>query len=86
MASRATRQHLRVDRLAVRCESFKVSYDSRAEALHNAEQQMIAGRVARGSHIVPYLCDRCGRWHLTNEHVISVPSEDVSRRAPRRRP
>lgn len=69
MASRATRLHLNVHQ-AIRCDSQKVGFCSRAEALEAAENLMQQGRVMPGCHITPYECNRCGQWHVANRRIV----------------
>lgn len=85
MASRATRQHVRVDRLMRKCESFKVGYATRALALDACEAGMLAGRVSPGCHLMPYACDLCGEWHMRNVQVVGLPPADLAKRDYRRR-
>lgn len=71
MASRPTRQHL--DPLAVRrCESQKVGYRTHGEALTAAEWMMAHDFVKPGCHITPYVCQRCGQWHVGNRVIVPV--------------
>ena len=84
MASRPTRQRIRVDHLARKCESMKVSFATRDEALAACEQQMDAGRVSPGCHITPYRCERCGLWHMANKQIVFTEApEDLARHDPR---
>lgn len=72
MASTPTRQH-RDPRLPhARCESRKVSYPDRADALDAAERLMDQGRVNPGCHLTPYRCPDCRRWHLFNRTIVFV--------------
>jgi len=68
MASSPTRLHLDVDHL--RCESHKVTYRTKADALDAAEALMLADRVSPGCHITPYLCQDCGHWHVWNRVIV----------------
>lgn len=52
------------------CETFKVCHLTRQAALDASERQMEAGKVDRGCHLMPYLCDQCGRWHLRNHRIV----------------
>jgi hypothetical protein len=52
------------------CDSHKMGYRSKEEALSNAEAVMAEGHVKPGCHITPYRCDRCGDWHLFNRRII----------------
>lgn len=74
MASSPTRQHAKVEaikkRRTGRCESAKVTYDSKAEALDAAEVMMDRGFVAPGCHLTPYACERCGHWHVGNRRIV----------------
>lgn len=85
MASRPTRQHLRGDQIGRRCETFKLGFSTREEALTGCEQAMEKGLVSPGCHLMPYLCDRCGEWHMKNQQIVPVAPEDISRRDSRRR-
>jgi hypothetical protein len=85
VASHPTRQHLRVDRLAVKCVTFKVGYATEHEAFEGAERTMLAGKVAPGCHIMPYLCADCGEWHVRNQRIVAAAPEDLSKRDSRRR-
>ena len=73
MASRPSRLRVNLRYLRRRCESQKVCFDSRAEALDGAESAMEAGRVKPGCHLMPYLCERCAAWHLKNERIVFRP-------------
>lgn len=55
-----------------RCESQKVSYDAKDDALTAAERMMDAGRVRVGCHITPYLCPDCDRWHVANRVIVEL--------------
>jgi hypothetical protein len=78
--------HVRVDRLARRCESLKIGYATRVEALDACEAQMLAGRVDVGSHVMPYQCEQCGAWHTRNQRVVfTEPDTNLARADYRRR-
>jgi hypothetical protein len=80
MASRPTRQRIRGERLARKCETLKVGHASREAALDAAEAQMREGRVDPGCHVMPYACARCGEWHLRNERIVfSEPPANLAR-------
>jgi hypothetical protein len=86
MASKATRLHVRVDRLSRKCETLKIGYLTRAEALDACEAQMAADRVSPGCHIMPYQCASCGAWHTRNQRIVfSEPSDNLARADYRRR-
>ena len=70
MASHATRLHMRVDRLTRKCETLKIGYLTRDDALDACEGQMLAGRVSPGCHIMPYRCELCGEWHTRNQRIV----------------
>lgn len=70
MASTPTRNHLDLTRLRRRCETFKVTYETRQDALEGAERGMEAGSVDPGCHLTPYLCERCGHWHVRNRRIV----------------
>lgn len=84
MASRATRTRIRGDsnlfqRLRL-CQSQKVGYRTRQEALDQAEQMMAADHVQPGCHITPYACQDCGAWHVANRRIVPVPGQRARRR------
>ena len=62
-----------MQRLERRCETQKVCHDTYAQALDACEDQMLAGRVAPGCHLVPYLCNTCNRWHVGNKVIVHIP-------------
>lgn len=71
MASRPSRQTVRVRSFGFRkCESQKVGYKTRAEALDAAELAMMQDKVKPGCHLTPYECWRCGEWHIWNRPII----------------
>lgn len=70
MASRATRQHLNLNRVGRRCLSQKVCYGTYTDAQTGAEQVMALGHVNVGCHLTPYLCDECDRWHIWNRPIV----------------
>jgi hypothetical protein len=72
MASSPTRQHLDVEKVHRRCESQKVCFASKAEALEAAEDMMQRGKVNPGCHIMPYACDQCGSWHVRNQVIVQI--------------
>lgn len=72
MASHPTRLHVREFH---KCESEKVGYQTKAEALDGAERMMEAGLVRPGCHITPYPCTRCGEWHVANRIIVPIDSE-----------
>ena len=73
MGSSPTRRHVRVtDPGFRRCESQKVGYRTRSEALDGAEQSMLRDKVRPGCHLTPYRCDRCGEWHIANRVIVKV--------------
>jgi hypothetical protein len=57
-------------KLTRRCDSQKVGWCTRAEALDAAEIMMVNGHVNPGCHITPYLCQRCGEWHVANKRIV----------------
>lgn len=72
MASSPTRQRISVASFGFRrCESQKVGFSTYDEALTVAERMMDANKVKPGCHITPYVCDRCGEYHVAN--CIIVP-------------
>lgn len=73
MASRATRLHINLrQQLPIKCDSRKVGLPTKDAALNLAERLMDQGKVDPGCHITPYLCDRCGEWHVTNRRIVFV--------------
>lgn len=71
MASYPTRQRVRMIAGGFRrCDSQKVGYPTKDEALTVAERMMDAGKVTAGCHITPYLCNRCAEWHVFNRCVV----------------
>lgn len=70
MASSATRYHVSLRTLWRTCETHKVTYTTRDEALQGAERGMDAGLVEVGCHLTPYACDRCGHWHIRNRQIV----------------
>ena len=60
-------------RLRRTCETQKVCFDTREEALDAAEDQMREGRVSPGCHLTPYLCNECNRHHIWNSPIVPVP-------------
>lgn len=74
MASSPTRRRV-PPTVATKCESQKIGYATRADALDAAEHTMDAGRVKPGCHIMPYLCDRCGEWHVANQIIVPIPRQ-----------
>ena len=86
MASSATRLHVRVDRLTRKCETMKIGYPTRDDALEACEGQMRAGRVDPGCHVMPYRCDQCGAWHTRNQRIVfTEPPPNLARHDFRRR-
>lgn len=85
MASRPTRQRLRGDQIRRRCETFKVGFATREDALAGCEQAMDKGLVSPGCHLMPYLCDRCGEWHMRNHRIVPTAPDDLSKHDYRRR-
>jgi hypothetical protein len=80
VASRATRYHVRVDRLTRKCQTEKIGYATRAAALDACESQMNADKVEPGCHIMPYACDQCGAWHVRNQRIVVVgPPDNLAR-------
>lgn len=79
MASDPTRMSVRVDRLSRKCETLKISYATRAEALDGCEQAMEADRVHPGCHLMPYECDACGEWHIRNHRIVFLAPADLSK-------
>jgi hypothetical protein len=71
MASRPTRGRVPVVH-AIRCDSQKTGFRSRPEALDAAESMMARGLVHPGCHITPYLCRRCGEWHVANKRIAQL--------------
>ena len=71
MASFKTRRHMDLRRVR-HCVSYKISYESKSEALNAAERAMDLGMVMPGCHIVPYECLECGRWHLANKVIVPM--------------
>ena len=67
MASYRTRKRVKFYK---KCESWKMGYATRAEALDAAERAMERGQVRRGCHLMPYACDRCGEWHVANRRIV----------------
>lgn len=71
MGSSPTRQRIKVAGSGFRrCESQKVGYATRDEALTVAERMMDMGKVNPGCHITPYLCGECGEWHVANRVIV----------------
>ena len=71
MASSPTRQRVRLIAGGFRrCESEKIGYATKEEALKAAELMMLAGKVQRGCHVTPYHCDRCPDWHVANRRIV----------------
>jgi len=71
MASTPTRQRVRLIAGGFRkCESEKIGYATKEEALRAAERMMDAGKVKPGCHITPYPCDRCSEWHVSNRRIV----------------
>ena len=70
MASHPTRLRLPVSRLAVTCESLKVSYITYDAAWDAAERAMDKGLVEPGCHLTPYRCEQCGTWHVRNRRIV----------------
>jgi len=71
MASYPTRLRVSLRSMGFRrCESQKVGYATRAEALIAAERTMDAGQVKPGCHITPYECQDCGEWHVANRVIV----------------
>lgn len=64
------RVRINPEQVVRRCETFKVCHKTRQAALDASEHQMEAGRVDRGCHLMPYLCDQCGLWHLRNHRIV----------------
>ncbi len=79
MASRPTRQHIDVARMIVKCETMKVGYETRAEALDGAESGMDAGKVDPGCHLTPYACELCGEWHVRNRRIVFLDPANVAK-------
>ncbi len=84
VASKPTRQKVRVDRLMRKCATFKVGYRTRNDGLDAAERGMEAGRVEAGCHLMPYECERCGEWHIRNQRIVFVAPDDMSKHDYRR--
>lgn len=80
MASSPTRLKVDLDTMRA-CETQKVCFRTRAEALDAAERLMHLGRVTPGCHITPYECDRCGRWHVRNRVIVALPGINVANQA-----
>ena len=59
----------RIDR---RCETLKICYLTKADALDAVEGQMLQGRVSPGCHLMPYECDQCRYWHIANRQIVAV--------------
>lgn len=76
MASTKTRRHLDPARIHRRCESQKLCYVTKSEALDAAEMQMLRGAVRVGCHVVPFQCERCAYWHLRNKVLIRIGPYD----------
>ena len=73
MASRPTRLHINVKAGEFRrCETQKVAFETKADALTAAERLMDLGKVAPGCHIVPYECRECGQWHVANKIIVRL--------------
>lgn len=70
MASRPTRGKIDTRRFEFLCESGKVAYDTRDDALTGADTAMMADLVKPGCHLMPYECEDCGRWHVRNQRII----------------
>ena len=47
------------------CE--KVTYNSCKKAKQSAYAQKCKGRIAPRNYLTPYLCMKCGAWHLTSQ-------------------
>lgn len=74
MASRPTRFRVPIAKARFsQCSSRKINYQTKREALDAAEVVMEAGRVSPGCHIMPYICDECGDWHLTQRVIVRHP-------------
>ena len=71
MAAFKTRLHLN-PRAVRQCVTYKVSYDSRDEALYAAERAMERNMVKPGCHVMPNVCPQCGRWHIANKTIVSL--------------
>ena len=72
MASYPTRMRLTSEFAAAhKCESQKRGYLTKAEALDAAERLMEQGRVSRGCHLTPYLCE-CRSWHIFNRRIVQL--------------
>jgi hypothetical protein len=73
VASRPTRKRRLGGRDHYRkCETFKVGYANKSEALDAAERQMERGYVRPGCHITPYECPLCGEWHVANKQIVPI--------------
>jgi hypothetical protein len=68
-----------------KCESLKIGYDTRAEALEACEAQMLADLVDPGCHIMPYACELCGAWHTRNQRIVFTEAPTNLARADDRR-
>ncbi len=55
-----------------RCESQKVGYLTRSDALEGAETAMLKGYVSPGCHLTPYACGQCQQWHLYNRVIVPL--------------
>lgn len=75
MASRQTRHRVDLQTFTRTCETHKVAYATKAEALDGAERLMQMGHVLPGCHITPYVCRSCGRWHVYNRQIVFVTTE-----------
>lgn len=73
MASSPSRRHVN-PRAIVKCLSQKVGFSAYSTALDAAERMMSLGHVKRGCHIVPYLCEDCGEWHVGNHRLVWTSS------------
>lgn len=62
------------------CTSDKVSYYTRQDA-EAARETVIAEHFAHQEHR-PYLCDRCGKWHLTTQ-AVRTPKVKAGRKRTR---
>lgn len=73
MASSPTRQRINIASSEFRrCESQKVGFATYDAALFAAERMMEANKVKPCCHITPYLCDRCGEFHVANRVIVPM--------------
>lgn len=75
---KTTRQRIDVERLLRRCESQKIAYETLADAETAVEESMEKGYVHPGCHLIAYACDRCGRFHVANRHIVFPDEQPIS--------